>query len=114
MEVLSLSPFRTASIVWQPRAGAHNLTVVCKATYSLKTGTSVLSEAPESLHSLDQHHDSDPRRSIHAPADLVPLKSRCDVLVVGCAYAPRGESVRTLRTRVIVGLVDKEIEVYGD
>ena len=35
MEVISVRPLRTASVVWQPKAGAWTFTVVAKLTYDL-------------------------------------------------------------------------------
>src|SRR5206468_2579065 len=56
----------------------------------------------------------DPQRSLYSPSDLAPFKQRGDVMLVGHAFAPRGEPVRSLVVRIIVGEVDKSIEVHGE
>src|SRR5689334_10868121 len=114
MDVVSLSPLRTGSLVWQPRRGSWVLTAVCKATYSLLQGESVLAEEQEYPNDDDNHWNDDPARSLYSPSDLVPFKPRPDILLVGHAFAPRKEPVRSLIARLTIGDVDKAIEVTGD
>ncbi|HVK68790.1 MAG TPA: DUF2169 domain-containing protein, partial [Polyangium sp.] len=114
MQILSVGPLRTGSIVWQKRAGGFVLTVVCKATYWLQPGEAVLSNEQEALNEADDHWDDDPNRSLRAASDLVPLKPRPEVTLVGYAYAPGQQPVRSLVARLIVGEVDKAIEVFCD
>ena len=42
MDLLAASPLRAATLVFQPRAGAFALTVVCKATLRLTPGQATL------------------------------------------------------------------------
>ncbi len=113
MDVVSACPLRVASLLWQPRAGSFALTVVCVATYTLQPGESPLATAQEEPSSADRYWNEDDRRSLDAASDLVPLKPRAEVLLVGCADAP-GAPVRALATRLNVGDVAKSIEVHGD
>src|SRR5689334_19903980 len=114
MDVVSLSPLRTGSLVWQPRRGSWVLTAVCKATYSLLQGESVLAQEQEYPNDDDNHWNDDPARSLYSPSDLVPFKARPDVMLVGHAFAPRKEAVRALVARIVVNDVDKAIDVTGD
>lgn len=114
MEVVSLSPLRVGSVLWQPRAGAYALTVVCKATYSLAPGECSLAHEQEPPNEADAHWNDDPARSLHFASDLVPFKARPEVLLTGLAYAPRGTPVPSLVARLIVGEIDKAIEVHCD
>ncbi len=114
MDVVSYCPLRVASIPWQPRAGAWALTVVCKATYNLLPVTSKLADAQDEPLAADAHWSDDEARSLHFASDLVPFKRRADVVLVGHAYAPRQEPVSSLVARLIVGDVDKSIEVVSD
>ncbi len=114
MEVLSLCPFRAASLAWQPRRGAWALTVVVKATYDLMPVESPLAREQEYPNEDDNHWNDDAARSIYSPSDLVPFKPRADVMLVGHAFAPRKEAVRSLTVRLIVGDVNKAIEVFGE
>lgn len=111
MDLITQPPFNAGSITWQEQPDQWTLTVVCKATYALAPGTSPLAREPEALNESDNHWDDDPERSLYAPSDLVPRKPRPEVLLVGSAYAPRGEEVRSLLSRLVVGTVDKSIEV---
>ena len=111
MDLIAQPPFNAGSITWQEQPDQWTLTVVCKATYELTPGTSPLAREPEALNESDNHWDDDPERSLYAPSDLVPRKPRPEVLLVGSAYAPRGEEVRSLLSRLVVGTIDKSIEV---
>lgn len=114
MDVVSLSPLRAAAVVWQPRRGGHVLTVVCKATFNLLPVESQLAEEQERPNEHDKHWDNDDAKSLYSPADLVPFKVRADVVLVGYAYAPRKETVRSLTARIIVGDINKGIDVFAE
>jgi hypothetical protein len=113
MDVVASAPFTARGVVWQEAEGQVTLTVVCKATYALRPGTSPLAREPEDINEHDNHWDDDRRRSVYAPSDLAPFKEKPEVLLVGSAYAPRGEPVRSVVVRVAIGDVDKSFEVFG-
>ena len=112
MQVVSLSPFRAGSVLWRPRPDRWTLTIVCKGTYALAPGESGLAAEQEDVNERDDFWDDDARRSVHAPSDLAPFKPRADVVLVGHAFAPRSEVARSLVTRLIIGELEKAIEVY--
>jgi hypothetical protein len=114
MNVVSLCPLRVGSLAWQQSRGAWMLTVVCKATFELLPGESRLYHEQEYPNEDDNFWNDDRERSLHSPSDLAPFKPRADVLLVGNAYAPQGKPVRSLVSRLIVGEVDKAIEIYCD
>ncbi|UQA58629.1 DUF2169 family type VI secretion system accessory protein [Polyangium aurulentum] len=114
MQILSFGPVRTGSRVWQARGGSFVLTVVCKTTYWLKPGEAQVLVEQEAINETDDHWDDDPNRSVRAPSDLMPTKPRPEVTLVGYAYAPNKQPVRSLVARLVVGDVDKSIEVFGD
>lgn len=114
MEVVSQSPLPVAAQLWQSRPGSWVLTFVTKATFDLQPGKAQLAATQEPIHEQDRHWDDDPTSSVYAPSDLAPLKSRADVLLVGSAYAPKGQSVRSLFARLIIGELDKSVEVHLD
>jgi hypothetical protein len=113
MDVLVQPPFTAGSITWQEQPDQWTLTVVCKATYALAPGISPLAAAPEAINESDNHWDDDLERSLYAPSDLAPRKPRPEVLLVGSAHAPRGEEARSLEARLVVGALDKSIEVFA-
>src|SRR5690606_18382167 len=114
MDVSPLGPIRAASFQWRLRSGAWAQTVIAKLTFELRPLTSVLAEVQEPVIFDDEYWDDDASRSVQVPADLAPVKTRADVVLVGNAYAPRGEPVRSLVTRLQVGELDKSIEVHAD
>ncbi|APR79997.1 D-alanyl-D-alanine carboxypeptidase [Minicystis rosea] len=114
MDVVSNCPLRVASLRWQARRGRWALTVVAKATYHLSPVACTLANEQEDPNEHENHWDDDPRRSVYSPSDLVPWKPAPEVVLVGHAFAPRGEPVSRLVARLIVGNVDKSIVVHGE
>ena len=113
MQIIAIPPFVTGSVTWHEQPGQWTLTVVCKVTYALQPGTSVVATEPEGINERDNHWDDDPGKGVYAPGDLAPYKPRPEVVLVGSAFAPRREPVRSLFARLVVGGVDKSIEVTG-
>lgn len=114
MEVVSECELRAGSLVWLSRSSAPVLTVVCKATYHLLPGEAKLAEVQEDPNEEDNHWNDDPDRSLYAASDLAPHKRRCDVLVVGHAFAPGGEAVPSFGVHLAVAGIDKSILVFGE
>jgi hypothetical protein len=114
MEIVCLCPLRATSFVWQAYTGAYGFTVIVKATFLLKPGQSVLAPEQEPVNETERYAGDDPRRGLHAPSDRAPYKPRADVMLVGHAYAPGRQRVRSLVARVVVGDIDKSIEVWCD
>lgn len=114
MDVVSTCPLRVSTRTWTTARGAPVLTVACKATYVLLPGTSQLAPEQEAINEEDNYWDDDPARSLHAPSDLAPYKPCADVVLVGYAFAPGRVPVPSFHVRMIVGDIDKSIEVSGD
>ncbi|MDI1433363.1 DUF2169 family type VI secretion system accessory protein [Polyangium sorediatum] len=114
MDIVSYCPLRVAARPFVTAERRHALLVVCKATYLLTPGASVLHESQEDVNEEDNFWDDDPRRSVYSPGDLVPHKRGADVVLVGHAFAPNDVPVRSILTRLCVGEIDKAIEVFGD
>ncbi|WP_438032037.1 DUF2169 domain-containing protein [Sorangium sp. So ce204] len=114
MDVVSDAPLRVASILWQPQPGAFALTVVCKATFSLRPVASPLALEQDETQEADAFWGDDARRSLRAASDLAPFKRRADVLLVGHARAPSGKPARSLVVGLHVGEVRKVVEVHAD
>lgn len=114
MELVSLCVFRTTTVLWQQRKGAWVQTIICKGTFDLLPGTAALSSAQEFLNEHDNYWDDDPARSVYSPSDIAPFKARCDVLLVGHAFAPKGEAVKSLAARLTVGEMSKTVEIFGE
>jgi hypothetical protein len=112
MDLVSTGPLRVASLRWLFGNGAPALTVVCKATFSLRPGESQLAPQQDEPNEDDTYWDDDSQRSLSASTDLVPFKARADVILVGSAHS--ATAVRSLVARLRVGSVDKSIEVHAD
>lgn len=114
MEIVSKCPVRAGWLVWQPRASTHVLTVVCRATYTLRPGELTLATEQEDPVEEDGFWNDDPLRSLRVAADYVPVKPRAEVMIVGHAFAPGGQPTRQLTARLHVGEIDKSIEIQND
>lgn len=114
MDVVSVCPFRVSSLLWQRQRGGSVLTIICKATFDLAPVQARLAQDQDDPNEDDNHWNDDPARSLYSPNDLVPFKVRADVMLVGHAFAPRGEQVRSIQARLIVGAVDKSLEAFGE
>ncbi|MFO0588855.1 MAG: DUF2169 domain-containing protein [Polyangiaceae bacterium] len=112
MDLVAPGPLRVTLLRWLFSNGAPALTVVCKATFSLRPGQSPLAPQQDEPNEDDTYWDDDSQRSLSAPSDLVPFKARGDVVLVGSAYAQ--QPVRSLVARLSVGTIDKSIEVCAD
>lgn len=114
MDVVSNGPLRVAELRWVLSRGAPALTVVCKATYELRPIESPLAAEQEAPIEEDSYWNDDTTKSLTAASDLVPFKKHPEVVLVGHAFAPSQQRVRSLVARILVGNVNKAIEVYGE
>lgn len=114
MDVVANGPFRFAQLRWVLSAGAPAITVVCKATFVLQPIEAPLAAEQEAPVEEDSYWNDDPEKSLSAATDLVPFKKQPEVVLVGHAFAPRQQPVRSLVARLLVGNVNKAIEVYGE
>ena len=113
MQTIALSSLPVASYRWHSPRFGRRITVVCRATFLLEPGESPL--APEQLapERVDHRWDGEVGASVIAARDLVPFKPQAEVLVSGHAWAPHGRAVRSLTARLVVGDIDKPIDVVG-
>ena len=114
MKIVSLCPFNVATVRWETRAAEWTLTVIVKATFSLRHDReATLAEVQDPLNE-DRRWDNNPDASLYAPSDFVPFKPRADILLVGHAHAPNGAPVTELDARLHVGDFSKTVRVVGD
>ncbi|WP_437719059.1 DUF2169 domain-containing protein [Sorangium sp. So ce448] len=114
VSVLGLSDIPVGWLTWQRPPAKPVLTVVCRATFVLRPGEAVLAEEQQPLAAAERPYPDGASLGLYAPADLVPMKPRADVLLVGHAFAPGRQPVRSLIARLAVGEVDKRVEVFCD
>jgi hypothetical protein len=113
MQLFSLCALPSTLLRYRPREGQCAIAVICKATYRLAPLTSVLAPEQDPLQSGDKHFNDDLAQSVECPNDLVPFKPRAEVMLVGSAFAPLRRPTRVLGVRMIVGALNKALDVYG-
>jgi hypothetical protein len=113
MQVVSLAPVPVASLTWRLGEGPWSYTVICKLTLQLGPGDAELAKRHDPIHENDRFPDDDAAASLYAPSDLVPRRKLVDVMVVGNAYAPLGQSSTSLRARLSVMSIDKRLQVVA-
>jgi hypothetical protein len=77
-------------------------------------GVSQLAADQEPINEDDNYWDDDSARSLYAPNDLAPYKPAADVVLVGYAFAPGRVPAPSFHVRMIIGEIDKSLEVSGD
>jgi hypothetical protein len=113
VRVTAQGPFAVGFVAWRDGLGKLVCTVVAKATYALVPGESAPLDAPLPIQEEDGHWDDDPSKSVHVPSDLAPFKSAAEVVVVGSAFAPPDRPAKCVTARVVIGSVDKSLEVWA-
>ncbi len=71
MHVISTCSLPVASRIWQPQPSVWTLTVVCRATFLLHPGESVLAPDQEDPIEQDDHWNDDPGRSLRLATSLL-------------------------------------------
>lgn len=112
MDITSLCPLQVGALYWMPREGSHAMTVVCKGTFDLAPGPARLADVQDFPNDEDNHWDDDPTLSVYAPSDMAPFKRHADVVLVGEAFTPGANPLPSLVARMIVGPIEKAIEVH--
>jgi hypothetical protein len=114
MDFSTQPSFNLGTLLWTPRAGEWNLSVIVKATFTLAPGASNVSAPQQDTVHDDVSWDQHTPTSLYAPSDYVPPKPRADVLLVGRACAPGGAAVESLIARLQIGHFSKSVRVIGD
>ena len=112
--VVALSNVPVDWLIWQRPPNAPVLTIVCRATFVLQPGEALLASEQEPLTLCEQPYPDGSSHGVYAPSDLIPMKPRADVVLVGQAFAPGRQPVRSLVARLAVGEMEKRIEIFGD
>lgn len=107
------SPVPAAAFLWKRSEGRLFTTVVCKLTFELRPGASILAEAHEPLVHGDQLHGDVEDGSVRIPNDFAPHKNGADVVVVGSVFSG-DQAARSVLARVAVGGCDKTIEAFTE
>lgn len=111
------SPFEAEFTMSLDQKGHEVVVLAVKGTYDFPTEPGTV--APLAAHQLKvllaDVFGPDPARDAPiAENDLAPFKLRCDVLVHGPAFAPRGEPTTQLNVGVRIGGWSKAFSVNGE
>lgn len=94
----------------------HDLTVMVKGTFRLRTGgTAELLPAEDQLFFAgDEPIDPEAPSSLRYEADAVPFKPKADLLLVGSCHAPGGKPTPQCLVKFAVGRKERTLAVIGD
>jgi len=98
--------------------GRERLVVVCKQTYRIPTSPDgelelVARADQRALVEVDTFTGEPSSSAPLIESEYAAFKPRCDVLVIGSAYAPGGRPTQSCEVGLIVGTVDKRLRVTG-
>jgi hypothetical protein len=89
--------------------------VVVKATFEIRPdGSTRLADTQMPVLPMGLPRGKLGQSSLIYDSDLQWLKPSTDVLVNGCAWAPRGRLARTLDVELTLGQLKKRLRVFGD
>lgn len=104
MRILPSERCTVRTTFWVDPEGRNVMTVACRLEGALG------SEARVGRPTTENDGDVEPIFE----AELVPRKPRCDILVIGSAYSPRGVPAPKVPVSVRVGPIVKSLVVVGD
>ncbi len=98
--------------------GRERLVVVCKQTYRIPTAPDgeleLVSRAEQRpLVEVDTFTGEPSSSAPVIESEFAAFKPRCDVLVIGSAYAPGGQPTQSCEVGLFVGTVNKQLRVTG-
>lgn len=97
------------------KSGRDHCVVVVKGTFTVgDDGEASLAEEQEPFVFADAHHGDPGETSIEYECDFAPFKPRCDVVVNGSAYAPKGKPATKVPVGLKIGSMVKTFNVVGD
>jgi len=117
MNLLNATKFQAAYTMGVDKEGRESIVVAVKGTYEIprQPGQEAQLAAQQLPLVFADEYTGEPGFS--APlreTDFAPVKHRCDVLLTGSAYAPRGEPVTRVRVGLKVGTLTKSFDVVGN
>ncbi len=111
------TPFAAERTWVRDRNGAEIWLVAVKCTFAIKQdGTTEIAQDQPPVMMAPEHADpaAPAKSSLKYDMDLVRTKTTTDVVVLGHAYAPRGQPVTQLDIGLRAGPVLKRLRVTGD
>lgn len=115
MQLLNHTRAVATCVLAHDKGGQAHLLVVAKATFVIPPSGKAarLADSPVDLHAADVHSTDPATTSPFADHDFVLVKWRCDVLLIGHAYAPGGVAASMVPVGLHVGGLVKSFNVTG-
>jgi hypothetical protein len=117
MRIKNARLYPTAFLYGKTPAGEWFMSFLVKATFRMDTRGAPARAAAKQLPILTADVPYDPKKPeglLRVESDLVPFKPRADIVLVGSAYAPRGQPTQALDVEIQVGQTRRAIRVIGD
>ncbi|MCU7927602.1 MAG: DUF2169 domain-containing protein [Candidatus Thiodiazotropha sp. (ex Dulcina madagascariensis)] len=116
MELLNATQFQAGYTLATQKDGRELLVVAVKGTYTIpeRAGEPRLAAQQRPLIEADTFTGDPGFSAPRYEADFAPVKKRCDVLLLGSAYAPGGRPATRVEVSLRVGSVFKSFAVTGD
>jgi hypothetical protein len=116
MELLNATRMKAEYTMGLRPDGRELLVVVVKGTFTIPTGNRVpeLAEQQADLVMADEFTGEPGFSAPKYESDFAPFKPRCDVLLNGSAYAPRGRPATRVKVSMHVGACAKSFNVVGN
>lgn len=111
MELIVQGQIRAGKLLWRPSGQNYAVTVVCKVSFDLLPDMSPVASVQ---HPVLESDVFGPRGGMLLATDLIPFKTRPEVLVIGSAHAHEGRPVPSLVARLAMHEIDKSVLVVGD
>jgi hypothetical protein len=113
LQLKNTTPFAAVLSLFPDPEGIDTLYVVVKATFELASPCKLTAQqVPVRL--ADEFLGEPGRSSVAQPGDVHLAKPSTDVLVLGRAWAPKGQPVGQLDCSVRVGALEKHVRVFGE
>jgi hypothetical protein len=111
--IVTPSPFTVGTAYSEDSDGRAWLSIVVKGTWTLDTPPKAAA-IPLPIFTSDRLATDDPLSPVRFESDLVPIKPRADVVLVGSAHSPSGQPVTELVAGLRVGTLRHAVTVIGD
>jgi hypothetical protein len=115
MELLNATGMQAGYTMGMRPDGRELFVVIVKGTFTIPVGSEQPALAPEQFPLVEADtFTGEP--GLSAPvyeSDYSPVKPRCDVVLLGCAYAPHGRAAERVTVGLQLGEMDKQFNVVG-
>jgi hypothetical protein len=116
LDIQNKTPFTTTLIPSLDKHGHSFAVAIIKGTFRIhdRAPALVIAEEQQPMLPTDVFYGDPNKTSMKYEADIAPIKTSPDVILVGHVHAPEGRPISILDTSLQVGAHKKIIRVFGD